>query len=172
MNHLRRPSATCRTAAPRAALLLTAGLLTTGLLTTGLLAGCDGDTTSSATPQDPARVAADLESLTNAARTDQGLPPYEHSDCAASAATDRAAALVGKDELTHADLTAVMLGCQVSVAGENLSRSAKPASDVVEAWLGSSGHRSNILDEQYTGMGVGCVPDGEEALCSLVFVAK
>ena len=138
----------------------------------GLLAGCDGDATSSATPESPAQVAADLESLTNAARADQGLAPYEHSDCAASAAVDRATALVGKDELTHAAMTDVLLGCRVSIAGENLSRSAKPAADVVDAWLHSSGHRSNILDQQYTAMGVGCVPDGDQVLCSLVFVAQ
>ncbi len=138
----------------------------------GVLAGCQGDPAPSATPQDPADVAAELETLTNDARADEGLPAYEHSDCAATAAVERATALVGQAELTHADMNPVMTACDVMVAGENLSRTAEPPADVIDAWLHSSGHRANLLDAQYTAMGAGCVPDGDEVLCSLVFVAQ
>ena len=119
---------------------------------------------------DPATYAATLESGVNDARTAEGLPELTHSDCAVDAAAARAADLVGNPDLPHAPMDAVLAECGVGVAGENLSRATLPADAVVEAWLGSPGHRSNILDTQYTASGVACVPDGEALVCSHVFL--
>jgi uncharacterized protein YkwD len=40
----------------------------------------------------------------------------------------------------------------------------------MDAWMGSPGHRSNILDPALSQIGVGCVLDGEAMLCSQVFL--
>ena len=64
----------------------------------------------------------------------------------------------------------VLTGCDVSVAGENLSRATVPPEDVVDTWMGSAGHRANILDPDFTQLGVACVADGDAALCSQVFL--
>jgi uncharacterized protein YkwD len=83
----------------------------------------------------------------------------------------RAADLVGKTELTHAALAGIISGCAPSsTAAENLSRAASSPSAVMDAWMGSPGHRSNILDPALSQIGVGCVLDGQAMLCSQVFL--
>jgi len=41
---------------------------------------------------------------------------------------------------------------------------------VIDAWMHSPGHRSNLLDPTLTEIGVGCVRDGRSMLCSQVFL--
>jgi uncharacterized protein YkwD len=137
------------------------------LLLTSCVTSCGDAATSDL---DPTGYATDLADATHAARDDEGLPTLESSSCARTAATARATALVGVAELTHAPMDAVLAGCDVGSAGENLSRSASPADAVVDAWMGSSGHRANILDTTWTHMGVACVADGDALLCSQVFL--
>ena len=148
---------------------LTALLVVLGLL--GSLSGCD---ISSPAPEesDPAAYATALESGVNDARAAEGLSELTHSDCAVDAAAARAADLVGNPDLPHAPMDAVLQECGVVVAGENLSRATLPADAVVDAWLGSPGHRSNILDAQYTASGVACVPDGDALVCSHVLLGE
>ncbi len=40
----------------------------------------------------------------------------------------------------------------------------------VEAWMGSEGHRANILNNQYDRLGVGCAYDGEYYICTQDFI--
>lgn len=148
-----------------------AGLVVVLALATALPAAC-GVLSPASSSADPAQTAAELEDLTNDARADEGLPALPHSDCATTAAAERAADLVGDDDLDHAPMDPVLDACGVEVAGENLSRANVPADAVVEAWLGSPGHRANILDPQFTAIGVACVPDGDATLCSQVFLGK
>lgn len=124
---------------------------------------------------DPARYAHDLEESVDAAREDSGLAALDHDACAAEAARRRAAALVGADELEHAPLDDVLVACDAARAGENLSRSDRPPSEVVEAWLASAGHASNIHDGGFDRGAVACVIDAEASgtplqLCSHVFL--
>ncbi len=120
---------------------------------------------------DPAAYADELTELTNEARDEEGLPGLEYSDCAREAALERAQALVGQEELVHAPLKPVIDRCApVTTAAENLVNSTARPMDVVEAWLGSPGHRANIIDPDLTEIGIGCVPDGVKLLCSQVFL--
>ncbi|UNX55368.1 CAP domain-containing protein [Georgenia sp. TF02-10] len=114
--------------------------------------------------------AAELFTLTNAARADEGLPALRASACAEEAALDRAAALVGRP-LEHAPLQPVLEACGVDLAAENLVDSDAAAADVVEAWMGSPGHRNNIVDPALESLGVGCVPHEGERLCAQIFLA-
>lgn len=147
------------------------GLAVVLALTLALLAAC-GVLNPAPSSADPAQTAADLEALTNDARAAEGLPELAPSDCAVDAAAERAAALVGNADLPHAPMDPVLEACGVTVAGENLSRATVPADAVVDAWMGSPGHRSNILDPQFTAIGVACVPDGDATLCSQVFLGE
>lgn len=121
---------------------------------------------------EPVAYAAALVASTDAARVAEGLDPLVVSACAQQAAGERAQALVGHAELTHALLDGVSSTCGVSRAAENLSRAAAPAPDVVDAWLGSPGHRNNLLDPDLREVGVACVPDGAALLCSQVFLGS
>lgn len=130
-----------------------------------------GSGTHTLSPRDPVTYAGELFAQTNAVRADEGLPAVAESSCAQAAARQRAAALVGVAELTHAPLTGVITQCEpASTAAENLSRAAAEPADVVAAWLQSPGHRSNLLDPDLAELGVGCVLDGGEMLCSQVYL--
>ncbi|MDR1205673.1 MAG: CAP domain-containing protein [Peptococcaceae bacterium] len=48
-------------------------------------------------------------------------------------------------------------GIPCSVAGENISVMDISAADAVAGWMASEGHRENILDKDYTHIGVGLV---------------
>jgi len=88
-----------------------------------------------------------------------------------TAALKRASALIEKPELTHAPLNGVIAGCKpTTIAAENLSKVAASPAAVIDAWMHSPGHRSNLLDPMLTEIGVGCVHDGNSMLCSQVFL--
>jgi len=119
----------------------------------------------------PSSYATAVVRATNAARTAAGLDALAPSSCATAEALRRADALRGSAALEHASLDPVLAACRpAATAAENLSRADAPAQDVVAAWMGSPGHRKNILDPTLTQLGVGCVLDGTAVLCSEVFV--
>jgi uncharacterized protein YkwD len=125
----------------------------------------------SADGADPTAYAAALVVGTNAARAAAGLDALEPSDCATSAAVTRAQELTGGKPLEHAPLAPVITACApLTTAAENLSRAAAAPQAVVDAWLNSPGHRANLLDPTLTQLGVGCVLDGGQMLCSQVFL--
>jgi uncharacterized protein YkwD len=126
---------------------------------------------SSARPSEPAAYAAQIVRETNDVRTANGRPKLGGSKCAHDAALQRASGLIGKAELTHAPLAGVIADCvPATTAAENLSRTAARAASVIDTWMGSPGHRSNLLDPALTEIGVGCVLDGITMLCSQVFL--
>lgn len=125
----------------------------------------------SAEDADPRVYAAELVDETNAARADEGLPVLTVSECASSAASGRAQDLSGGGELEHAPLAPVIEECAPGAsAAENLARAAASPQDVVEAWLDSPGHRANLLDPDLDEVGIACLLDGDEMLCSQVFL--
>lgn len=151
----------------RAGLLTAAGVLAT------LLAGCGAspDEEPTVTSLDPGSYATELVELTNETRVEEGLPELAVSACAREAGLQRAAALVDEVELTHASMAPVIDACApLTTAAENLVNSTAEPIEVVEAWLGSPGHRANIVDPDLTEIGIGCVPDAEKMLCSQVFL--
>lgn len=51
-------------------------------------------------------------------------------------------------------------GISYRTAGENIAKGQRTPSEVVNAWMNSSGHRANILNSSFTKIGVGYVKDG------------
>ncbi len=51
-------------------------------------------------------------------------------------------------------------GISYKTAGENIAQGQKTPEEVVEAWMNSQGHRENILNPDYTNIGVGYVENG------------
>lgn len=51
-------------------------------------------------------------------------------------------------------------GLSFRTAGENTAYGQRTPQAVVDAWMNSSGHRANILNDSYTQIGVGYVADG------------
>lgn len=127
-------------------------------------------------PTDPREYAALVVEETNALRAAEGAGELATDACAEEAASARAAALVGAEDLEHAPLDDVIATCGPpgGAAAENLSRAAATPAAVVEAWDGSPGHRANLVDPDLTAVGVGCVLDDgrdpAEMLCAQVFL--
>ncbi len=152
-------------------LTLAAGLLALSGCGTGPTTTARPSSTLSASPSDPKEYAARIVRGTNDVRAASHLPKLSGSACAQAAALKRASALIGKPGLTHAPLNGVIANCKpATIAAENLSKAAATPAAVIDAWMHSSGHRSNLLDPTLTQIGVGCLLDGRSMLCSQVFL--
>ncbi|WP_062521745.1 CAP domain-containing protein [Demequina silvatica] len=134
-----------------------------------LLTGC------SAGPTPPEDLARELFDVSNDARVEAGLTPLKWNECLASKAAERAEPFATDPDLEHDVLVST---CHEGAkAGENLSRTDVSAEEVVELWMGSAGHRANILDADFTIGAVACVeadplPDGGDSgmrACSQLF---
>ena len=51
-------------------------------------------------------------------------------------------------------------GIHYNYAGENIAAGQKTSEQVMNDWMNSSGHRANILNKNYTHLGVGYVEGG------------
>ena len=109
-------------------------------------------------------------SAVGAALAEAGLAPLGVSACATEQAVARAGVLVAEGRFEHDPLGPVLDACRAGTVGENLSLGYPSAQAAVAGWMGSPGHRENILRASYAQVGVGCVPGGRGWLCAQVFV--
>jgi hypothetical protein len=96
--------------------------------------------------------------LTNKQRTANGLKPLITDAALDAAAQAWAQQLASSCTFTHS--TAAWRSARVAKAGwtatgENIAAGYTSGSTVVTAWMNSAGHRANILDKRYTGLGIG-----------------
>ncbi|HEX7589461.1 MAG TPA: CAP domain-containing protein [Demequinaceae bacterium] len=113
-------------------------------------------TQSPATLPDAATFARALFDGTNATRSDAGIPQLVWSECAAELALPRALHTLPEGILSHEPL---LPSCEdFTYLGENLARANYTPAQVMAAWLDSPGHRANLLDPDFTEVGIGCVP--------------
>ncbi|KQY23208.1 hypothetical protein ASD16_11650 [Cellulomonas sp. Root485] len=108
---------------------------------------------------------------TNEERAAAGLPALAVSDCAAQQAVARTALLAAENRFEHDPLEPILEACAARAVGENLALGYPTALAVVAGWMGSDGHRANILSPTYTHIGVGCTEGPRGILCAQVFVA-
>lgn len=94
---------------------------------------------------------------TNQARTQRDLRALTADKCLQRMAVRQATRMAKRDELFHQDLGAVLRTCRLSTAGENVAAGYSSGRAVVAAWMGSSGHRANILNGSFRLVGVGAV---------------
>lgn len=109
--------------------------------------------------------AAEVVRLVNIERTKQGLNTLESDYLVQSAAQVRAQETEisfshtrpdGRSCYTALDEASV----HYSGAGENIAYGQKTPSEVVNTWMNSAGHRANILNANFTHIGVGCYNNG------------
>jgi uncharacterized protein YkwD len=101
--------------------------------------------------------------LTNAERKAAGLPPLAPNAKLFKAAREHAANMAKQDKLDHVldekDLGDRMkaAGYQFLVAGENIAWNQADPKAALQTWMGSEGHRANILNVEYAEIGVAVV---------------
>ncbi|MGK7889123.1 MAG: CAP domain-containing protein [Leptolyngbyaceae cyanobacterium] len=101
--------------------------------------------------------------LTNVERTNSGLSALTLNPLLNNSAQIQSEDLALNDFFAHTSPTGVTLGDrlntvgyqQYQLAGENIAAGQTTADQVVQEWMNSPGHRANILNPNFTEMGVG-----------------
>lgn len=106
--------------------------------------------------------AREVLNIVNQERAKQGLKPLELSDKLTSIANMKASDMANNNYFSHTSPTygspfemLQRFGVNYTSAGENIAAGQKTAQEVMSAWLHSSGHRANIMNPNYTQLGVG-----------------
>lgn len=105
--------------------------------------------------------------LTNAERAKAGLKPLEIYTPLMNVAEAKSADMAKNNYFSHTSPTygspfdqMKAAGISYRAAGENIAQGQKTPQEVVQAWMDSPGHRQNIMNANYTHIGVGFVEDG------------
>jgi uncharacterized protein YkwD len=93
---------------------------------------------------------------TNAQRAEAGRSELTTDKCLRRAAVRQATRMARDKEIFHQDLGAVLQGCHLTMAGENVAAGFRTGSSVVDdGWMHSEGHRANILNPSFRLIGIG-----------------
>ena len=103
---------------------------------------------------------AEVIRLVNEERAEYGLPALTTTDALTAAAAKRAEEIsgdYGHDRPDGSSCFTVLpeFGIRYETAGENIAAGQKTPAQVVRAWMNSEGHRNNILNPDFTQIGVG-----------------
>lgn len=130
-----------------------------------LTLGVDGDGFSSCSvtvvqpaveePSAAERYASDVVSATNTERTSRGLGALTPQACAGSYARAQARRMAAEGRMYHQELRPVLEACGLRAVAENVAWGYPTGTAVTTAWMGSPGHRANLLNPGYTLIGVG-----------------
>jgi uncharacterized protein YkwD len=101
------------------------------------------------------RYEAEVVAATNAERTDRGLVAVRAEDCVDSYAEAQARRMAAEGRMVHQDLGPVMAACDLQRVGENVAYGYPTGTAVTAGWMGSPGHRANILKPEFRLIGVG-----------------
>ncbi|MFS8482718.1 MAG: CAP domain-containing protein [Acidimicrobiia bacterium] len=114
------------------------------------------------TTRPPAASPADrVVELVNAARAEAGCGPLATDERLARAAQGHADDMAAQGYFSHTSLDGRSFADRVRDAGhprpggENIAQGQRSAEEVHEAWMGSPAHRDNILNCDFTAIGVG-----------------
>lgn len=102
----------------------------------------------------------ELISFTNQKRADNGVPALSSNAALTSAAGKKAEDMFAKNYWAHNSPDGTtpwffikQAGYNYVYAGENLAKGFNSATDVVNAWMASESHRTNILSKNYKDVG-------------------
>lgn len=94
---------------------------------------------------------------TNAFRKENALDPLRADPNLTEAAEDWSREMAKGDFVRHSDVLeqATEHGYDPILLGENIAWGQRTPKEVVEGWIGSPGHRANLLREDFTQIGIG-----------------
>ena len=126
--------------------------------------------TQTPTPSDTTNVSAyerEVAELVNSYRAQYGLSPLTLSTELSDVARAKSQDMHDKKYFSHTSPTygspfdmMRSFGITYRTAGENIAMGQQTPKAVVEAWMNSEGHRANILNANFTQIGVGYVQQG------------
>lgn len=110
---------------------------------------------------DKSGYAKQVITLVNQERAKQGLKPLTENAKLSNMALDKAKDMNNNNYFDHNSPTygspfdmMKKYGISFSYAGENIAKGQKDPADVMKAWMNSEGHRANIMNSNYTTIGV------------------
>ncbi len=105
--------------------------------------------------------------LTNAERAKQGLSPLTIDLELSKVARIKSQDMKNQNYFSHNSPTygspfdmMSQFGIAYSAAAENIAQGQTTPEEVVQAWMNSQGHRENIMNANYTHIGIGYVAEG------------
>ena len=100
--------------------------------------------------------------LVNIERANAGVAPLVLDEALCNAANMRAIEMDRTGEFSHTrpggrECFTVVDYCNIGymMCGENIAAGQPTPEEVMNSWLGSAGHKANILSPEYTKMGLG-----------------
>ncbi len=110
---------------------------------------------------------AEVVELTNAERAKQGLAPLTLDVELSKVARIKSEDMQANNYFSHTSPTygspfdmMKQFGITYSSAGENIAQGQQTPEEVVSAWMNSQGHRENIMNADFTHIGIGHTADG------------
>lgn len=105
--------------------------------------------------------------LTNQQRAQAGLEPLEADIALSQVARDKSEDMATNQYFDHQSPTygspfdmMQAYGVNYQTAGENIAKGQRTPEEVVNAWMNSEGHRENIMNPNFTHIGIGHVESG------------
>ncbi|GGA89674.1 CAP domain-containing protein [Ornithinibacillus halotolerans] len=112
---------------------------------------------------------SEVVTLTNRERTQAGLAPLEVDTALSNVAREKSNDMHRNNYFSHTSPTYGSpfdmmrdFGITYQSAGENIAAGQQTPAEVVQAWMNSQGHRENILNGNFTHIGVGYNPEGRQ----------
>lgn len=134
------------------------------LLAAGLLLG---PTTPAHAASTPTKHEKSVIQAVNAERVERNRVPLKTQRCLQRYSSDWARKMAARKKLQHrpsSSLRTIMSRCKLRAIGENIAYGYPNAKRVTAAWMGSSGHRANILQSSYRLTGLGGHMDGAKRM--------
>ena len=105
-----------------------------------------------------------IAQLVNVERASAGLGPLTASACGDDLAREWSASMSTSGVMSHRDLQPIFSRCAVpgqflSRVAENVAYGNVTADAMMSMWMGSPGHRANILNPAFTHLGTGSATD-------------
>lgn len=123
--------------------------------------------------------ATQVLALVNKERAKENLAPLKLNTALTKVAQLKSEDMKNKNYFNHTSPTygspfAMMkqFGINYKYAGENIAKGQKTAEAVVNAWMNSEGHRKNILNKNFTEMGLGYVKSGSTTYWTQMFIQQ
>ncbi|MRG86871.1 CAP domain-containing protein [Salinibacillus xinjiangensis] len=105
--------------------------------------------------------------LTNAERSKEGLPKLKADTSLSNVARKKSQDMQAKGYFSHTSPTYGSpfdmmrdFGIDYQSAAENIAKGQRTPEEVVNSWMNSSGHRKNIMNSEFTHIGVGLEKNG------------
>ncbi|MFG6118833.1 MULTISPECIES: CAP domain-containing protein [Thalassobacillus] len=115
--------------------------------------------------------------LTNQERQKQGLEPLKADAELSKVARDKSKDMATNGYFSHNSPThgspfdmMKAYGIDYRTAGENIAKGQRSPEEVVNGWMNSEGHRKNIMNPNFTHIGVGYVENGN--VWTQMFIGK